>query len=177
MRYIALLRAVNVGGRKVQMAPLRAAVEALGFERVATYIASGNLFFDAPRASKQALTEQLERGIRDAFGIEVPVILRTVAEVEAICALDPFGGVEVTDDVRLTVNFLAHSAPKLDVPATSPKGGYELVHLTPTEAFLVVHLQKGRWPNERWPEQVLGTSTTRFWHTTAKILETAKKGT
>ena len=176
MRYIALLRAVNVGGRKVEMAKLRAAVEALGFENVATYIASGNLFFDAPRTAKATLVERLEQGIAGAFGIEVPVILRTLPELEAVCALDPFAGVERTDDVRLLVNFLAGRTPKLEVPSTSPKGGYELVHLTPSEAFVVVHLQNGRWPNEKWQEQVLGVGTTRFWHTTAKILEAAKKG-
>lgn len=174
MRYVALLRAVNVGGRKVEMAKLRTAVTELGFENVATYIASGNLFFDAPRTAKAKLTSKLERGIAEAFGIEVPVILRTVAELEAICALDPFAGVEKTDDTRLLVDFLAARAPKLTVPSTSPKGGYELVHLTTSEAFVVVHLQNGRWPSEKWQEQVLGVSTSRFWHTTAKILEAAK---
>lgn len=175
MRYVALLRAVNVGGRKVEMAKLRAAVEALGFENVATYIASGNLFFDAPRAAKATLTEELETGIAAAFGIEVPVILRTVAELEEVCALVPFAGIEKTDDVRFLVDFLAGEAPELEVPSTSPKGGYELVHLTASEAFVVVHLQQGRWPSERWQEQELGVGTSRFWHTTAKILEAAKK--
>jgi uncharacterized protein (DUF1697 family) len=176
MRYVALLRAVNVGGRKVEMARLRAAVAELGFENVATYIASGNLFFDAPSTSKAKLTARLEDQIAATFGIEVPVILRTLPELEAVCALDPFAGVEVTDDVRLMVNFLAGPPPKLEVPATSPKGGFELVHLTKGEAFIVTRLQNGRWPNEKWPDQTLAVpSTGRFWHTTAKILEAAKK--
>lgn len=174
---MALLRAVNVGGRKVEMAKLRAAVTAAGFERVATYIASGNLFFDAPQASKAALTEQLEATIRDTFGIDVPVILRTLPELEAVCALDPFAGVELTDDVRFMVNFLAGPAPELDVPATSPKGGFELVHLTKGEAFVVLRLQQGRWPADTWLERTIGVATGRFWHTTAKILDAAKQAT
>jgi uncharacterized protein (DUF1697 family) len=176
MRYVALLRAVNVGGRKVEMAKLRAAVEAAGFDRVATYIASGNLFFDSSVRSKAKLTSQLEGVIEEAFGIEVPVILRTVTELEAVCAGDPFAGIELTDDKRFMVNFLADAPPKLDVPATSPKGGFELVHLTKGEAYVVMHLQAGRWPSEKWLEKVIPVPATgRFWHTTAKILEAATK--
>ena len=172
-RYVSFLRAVNVGGRKVEMARVRAAVESLGYENVATYLASGNLFFDAARASKQAVIGKLEEAFRAEFGFEIPVVLRTLAELEAVCALDPFAGIEVTDDVRLLVSFLGGAAPKVTPPATSPKGGYELVHLSRGEAFLVVRLQNGRWPSETWLDD--GTATSRFWHTTAKILAAAKK--
>jgi uncharacterized protein (DUF1697 family) len=177
MRYIALLRAVNVGGRKVEMARLRAATEAAGFEGVKTYIASGNLFFDAPRQAKAKLVERLEAALGDEFGFEIPVILRTLTELEAVCAGDPFAGVEVTDDVRLQVLFLASPPPPLELalPATSPKGGYELVGLTAGEAYVVVRLQNGRWPSDTWLDKLIGVPATgRFWHTTAKILEAAR---
>lgn len=177
MRYVALLRAVNVGARKVEMAKLRDVVTAAGFDNVATYIASGNLFFDAPRAPKKELTGRLESSIEAAFGIDVPVILRTVRQLEAVCALDPFAGVAPTDDVRFMVNFLAERPPKLQVPATSPRGGFELVHLTAGEAFVIMRLQGGRWPTERWLDKELGVSTGRFWYTTAKILAAATKTT
>lgn len=176
MRYVALLRAVNVGGRKVEMARLRAATEAAGFEGVQTYIASGNLFFDAPgSAAKATIVERLEPALRAEFGFEIPVVLRTLDELEAVCERDPFAGVELADDVRLQVYFLASAPPAVHVPATSPKGGYELVELTAGEAYVVVRLQKGRWPSETWLEKLLGVPATgRFWHTTAKILAAAR---
>lgn len=173
MRYVALLRAVNVGGRKVEMAKLRAAVEAAGFERVTTYIASGNLFFDSPHRSKATIVSTLEAAMRDGFGFEVPVALRTLAELEAIVESDPFDGWTRSDDHRLLVNFHLGAVPTLDVPSTSPKGTVELVGATAGETFTVAHVVNGRWGTERWPDA--GAATTRFWHTTAKILEAATK--
>ncbi|MCU1374313.1 MAG: hypothetical protein JWO68_1599 [Actinomycetia bacterium] len=173
MRYVALLRAVNVGGRKVEMAKLRAAVEELGFDNVATYIASGNLFFDTSMRSKPKVVDALEVAMKDAFGFEVPVALRTVAELEAICDSNPFEGWSKSDDHRLLVNFHMGTVPKLDVPSTSPKGELELVGATSGETFVVAHVVNGKWGTEKWLDT--GPATTRFWHTTAKILAAAQK--
>ncbi|CAA9518080.1 MAG: hypothetical protein AVDCRST_MAG39-2319 [uncultured Sphingomonadaceae bacterium] len=74
-RRVALLRAVNVGGRKVAMAELRAAVAAAGFRDVATLIASGNLLY-APQVSAREEEADLERVIAQVFGIAVPVVVR-----------------------------------------------------------------------------------------------------
>jgi uncharacterized protein (DUF1697 family) len=173
VRYVALLRAVNVGGRKVEMARLRAAVAQAGFEDVATYIASGNLFFDSKLRSKAKIVEGLEAAMRDELGFEVPVALRTVAELEALVESNPFEGWSKSDDHRLLVNFHMGTVPKLDVPSTSPKGTVELVGATSGETFTVAHVVDGRWGQEAWPKT--GDSTTRFWHTTAKILAAATK--
>lgn len=77
--FVALLRAVNVGGRKVEMAKLRAACEKAGFADVRTYIASGNLVLSAP-GSAAAVAKKLQATIETAFGIEVPVVVRTAKE-------------------------------------------------------------------------------------------------
>src|SRR4051812_37404015 len=78
-RMVALLRAVNVGGRKLPMAELRALCAGLGWTDVATYIQSGNLVFTAP-GKAEAIEEVLETAIEKAFGLDVPVIVRTQAE-------------------------------------------------------------------------------------------------
>jgi uncharacterized protein (DUF1697 family) len=173
MRYVALLRAVNVGGRKVEMARLRKAVEDAGFDRVATYIASGNLFFDSSLRSKAKIVDALEAAMRDEFGFEVPVALRTLAELEALVESNPFEGWSKSDDHRLLVNFHLGKVPKLEVPSTSPKGTVELVGATGGETFTVAHVVDGRWGTEKWPKS--GDATTRFWHTTEKILAAAEK--
>src|SRR5687768_17740812 len=77
-RAVALLRAVNVGGRKLAMAALREACADLGWEDVATYIQSGNLVFLA-KGRPAALETALEQSIGENFGLEVPVIVRTAA--------------------------------------------------------------------------------------------------
>ena len=88
--YIALLRAVNVGGTgKLPMAELRAMCEASGFTRVRTYIASGNVVFESAataRQAKAALEAQLER----YAGKPVGVLIRTAAEMEQVLAANPF---------------------------------------------------------------------------------------
>jgi uncharacterized protein (DUF1697 family) len=78
-RMVALLRAVNVGGRKLPMAELRALCGELGWEEVATYIQSGNVVFTAA-GTAVAIEQELEDAIKEKLGIEVPVIVRTAAQ-------------------------------------------------------------------------------------------------
>ena len=76
-RYVAFLRGMNLGKRRIKNEELRAEFEALGFEDVATFRASGNVIFAAPRQSEGALTKTIERGLGEALGYEVPVFLRS----------------------------------------------------------------------------------------------------
>jgi uncharacterized protein (DUF1697 family) len=85
-RMVALLRAVNVGGRKLPMAELRALCGELGWTDVATYIQSGNVVFTA--AGKPEA--ELEAAIAKRFGMDVPVIVRTAAEWAAYPPANPF---------------------------------------------------------------------------------------
>jgi len=78
VRAIALLRAVNVGGRKLSMSELRALCSALGWRAVESYIQSGNLLFAAD-AEPGKLEAILEAAILDRFGMEVPVMVRTAS--------------------------------------------------------------------------------------------------
>ncbi len=89
MQFTAFLRAVNVGGRVVTMDRLRALFEAMGFDDVATVIASGNVVFSTSRRSAERLEREIEAALRDALGYEVATFLRTRAELEAILAFDP----------------------------------------------------------------------------------------
>lgn len=74
-----MLRAVNVGGRKLPMAGLRTLAAGIGWEDVQTYIQSGNVVFSAS-GSAAALEKQLEAAIGERFDMEVPVIVRTAAQ-------------------------------------------------------------------------------------------------
>jgi uncharacterized protein (DUF1697 family) len=79
VRMVALLRAVNVGGRKLPMAELRALCAGLGWRDVATYIQSGNVVFIAD-GTADALEKALEDAVANRFGFDSPVIVRTAAQ-------------------------------------------------------------------------------------------------
>lgn len=88
-RMVALLRAVNVGGRKLPMADLRALCAELGWTDAATYIQSGNVVFTAD-GKAQAVEKQLEDAIEARFGLDVPVIVRSASEWATLAASNPF---------------------------------------------------------------------------------------
>jgi uncharacterized protein (DUF1697 family) len=88
--FIALLRAVNVGGTgKLPMSELKSMCETLGFAGVRTYIASGNVVFSS-RKSETAVKKALEAALESYAGKPVGVMVRTVAEIQAVLAENPF---------------------------------------------------------------------------------------
>jgi uncharacterized protein (DUF1697 family) len=88
--YVALLRAVNVGGRKLLMADLKRIAADLGLEQPRTFIASGNLLF-ASAKSEAAIKSALERALTGHMGNGVAVMVRTADEMAAVVAANPFG--------------------------------------------------------------------------------------
>jgi uncharacterized protein (DUF1697 family) len=179
MRYIALLRGINVGGHVVKMDRLRELFTEIGLANVRTYIQSGNVFFDTTNGDRDELTRKIEGHLRAALGYEVPTCLRTIPELERTLALDPFKDTAVTPDMRLNIVFAASLIPTtLALPVWSAKRDMEIRQTTEREAFVVWYLKDGRPPNSGdFLEKALGSKvTSRFLHTTAKILEAAKAG-
>ena len=177
MLYIALLRGINVGGHTVKMERLRELFMELGFSNVRTYIQSGNVFFETAQTDRSTLTQMIERHLLNALGYEVPVFLRTIPELEQIIELDPFQHLNVTPDMRLCVVFTSEKIPKtLALPLRSSKNDIEIVHTTDYEAFMVWYLINGRPPAAQSFSVLGDRTTTRFFHTLAKILQAAKKG-
>ena len=86
---MALLRGVNVGGRMLPMAALRDLAGKLGWSDVSTYIASGNLLFEA-KGLPGSLEKALEQAMFDAFAMKVPVVIRTAAQLAAYLDGNPF---------------------------------------------------------------------------------------
>jgi len=109
-RYVALLRAVNVGGTgKLPMADLKAMCAELGFGRIETYIASGNVVFDSGLAPSAAQA-QLEKRLLRYAGKPVGVLLRTGTELQSVLAANPFK----ENDPRQVYAFFLNDKP----PAT-----------------------------------------------------------
>ncbi len=114
--YIALLRAVNVGGTgKLPMAELKALCEACGFGAVRTYIASGNVVFTSAKTEAQ-VKKALEAKLADYAGKPVGAAVRTAAEMAAVLQANPFDGragnrvVAIFLDAAPPADALAHAS-------------------------------------------------------------------
>lgn len=108
-KYVALLRAINVGGHTVKMDRLRRLFEELGLKNVETFIASGNVIFDSPSRTPQALERRIERHLHEALGYEVATFIRSSADIAAIAEHEAFPPSEV-EKCMLYIGF-AGSAP------------------------------------------------------------------
>jgi uncharacterized protein (DUF1697 family) len=103
---IAFLRAINVGGHTVKMERLRSLFGDLGYENVSTFIASGNVIFDAPPGPLDEVSRRIESHLLQALGYEVSVFLRTPAEVAAIARQQPFPEAHLQNAGAFNVIFL-----------------------------------------------------------------------
>ena len=103
-RYVALLGSINVGGNRLKMDELKAALGDHGFANVATVVASGNVLFDHPGAADAKLADEIAVVVKDRFGIATFAAVRTKAELEAALAESPFAG--KGEDKFVHVHFL-----------------------------------------------------------------------
>ena len=173
MRWVALLRGINLGARnKVPMARLREVLEEAGFGDVRTYIQSGNVLFTAG-GERAALARKLERTIEDAFGFPVPVALRKAAEIRRVAAARPFG----EDTSNMHVTFL------LDRPKPAAVRAVHALDVAPDEAKVVGENVFVRLPDGvqgaklggALLEKTIGVAgTMRTFKTVAKLAEMAE---
>ena len=90
-RYVAFLRGMNLGKRRIKNEELRRHFEEMGFEEVATFRASGNvIFLDPGKEAEAKLAARVESEFDERLGYDVPVFLRSIEEVAAIAAQRPF---------------------------------------------------------------------------------------
>ena len=164
--YIALLRAVNVGGTgKLPMAELRAMCEAAGFAQVRTYIASGNVVFASASTAKQ-VQATLEGALAAYAGKPVGVLVRTPAEMVEILAANPFPKAAPN---RVTAIFL-DKAPPADTLATVKHRKDEEIALGKREIY--VHYGDGM-ADSKLVIPAAKTGTARNMNTVAKLVELA----
>ena len=107
-RFIAFLRAINVGGgRTVKMHSLRQVFESLGFSEVATFIASGNVVFETTRKKTKTLERDIERALKETLGYEVRTFVRGEAELAKIASYRPFPQSTFDEAWQSNIIFLA----------------------------------------------------------------------
>jgi uncharacterized protein (DUF1697 family) len=172
MRYIALLRGVNVGGnKKIAMADLRQLLSSLGYGDVATYINSGNAVFTSPRDDPAELAREIESGIARDLGLEVAVLVRTRDELEAVVQGNPFQ-VDATGPARFHATFLsvqpdgerlAEIDPRLFAPDEFAVGD-RVIYLK-----LLDGVSRSQLTFDFWERRFGLRATTRNWNTVTKL--------
>ena len=107
-RYVAFLRAINVGGRVVKMAELRKLFESMGLDSVETFIASGNVVFASVTKPDRVLEQKIEAHLKKHLGYGVDTFVRSIDELKAITEHHPFKASDFDPErASLYVGFLA----------------------------------------------------------------------
>ena len=143
-RYIALLRAINVGGHVVKMEELRRIFESLSLDNVQTFIASGNVIFESGRAREAALEKALEERLQQTLGYPVLTFLRTPAEMIAAAGHAPFGDT-IEDGASVYVAFLKAAPDRSSRQKVQALGG-------DLDAF-DVHAREVYWLRRKYKER------------------------
>ena len=165
--YVALLRAVNVGGRKLAMAELKRLAEEAGLDNPKTFIASGNLLF-ASGKSESAVARLLEARLKEHMKAEVPVLIRTAAEMAAVAKANPFPD---EPGSKVAAIFLEKAPPK---DALEKASGIADERLALGAREIYVHYPSGMGRSKlRLPAAAGGTA--RNMNTVAKLAAMAKE--
>jgi uncharacterized protein (DUF1697 family) len=172
MTWLALLRGVNVGGKRVMMADLRAMLDAMGFERVRTLLQSGNLVFDGKKASAASLERRLQTRLRDTIGIESEIFVRTAHEWGEVLAANPFPAEAERDPSHLLVMCLRTAPTPAQIRAAREAiVGRERIAVVGRQAYLLYPDGIGRSKlTGAIVERALGSpGTMRNWNTATKL--------
>jgi len=180
IKYVALLRGINVGGNKlIKMADLREVFERARFKNVRTYIQSGNVIFESPDTDARAIVRKIEKKIFEALNLQVTVILRTVAELKACVKDNPFKSIKSGEDIGLIVTFMsAEPLNKPRLPFIVVKENAEILAIKNRAAFVVCRRKKNGmfgFPNAFIEKELAVSATTRNWTTVNKISELAEE--
>jgi uncharacterized protein (DUF1697 family) len=129
-RYVAFLRAINVGGRTVKMDQLRKLFEEMGLENVETFIASGNVIFRSPLPVAD-LTSRIDDHLHASLAYQAEAFVRTTAELAEIAGHQPFAESEFSDNgATLHIVFLPGvpdaSAHRAVMQLRSPKDDFDI---------------------------------------------------
>jgi uncharacterized protein (DUF1697 family) len=168
VKYVALVRAINVGGTgKLPMSDLKALCEDAGFMHVQTYIASGNVVFESKDAEAK-VKAALEKRLHAYAGAPVGVVVRTAAEMVAVLKANPFPKASPSQAVAV---FLDKPPPR-DALDHAAGVNDETMRLGKREIF--VHFPSGQGRSKlRIPAAKTGTA--RNMNTVAKLAELAAK--
>jgi uncharacterized protein (DUF1697 family) len=161
IRYIAFLRAINVGGHVVKMHELRRQFESMGLLHVETFIQSGNVIFESAARNSDALERKIEEQLRKAFGYEVNTFVRSVAELSEVTKSKAFRDSRLESGSVLYVAFLREAlSAQARAKLKAIEGEIDGFHFGDREIFWLRRPQPGAAVSALLIEKVIGTSAT-----------------
>lgn len=174
IRYIALLRGINVSGQKtIRMEDLRGHFELPGFQNITTYIQSGNVLFETEETNEELLRANIEANLSEKLGYKVPTIIRMFHDMQKVVKNNPFVMKTADDKGKWYVTFLS------DVPERDVRGSLG-VYSNDAEYARVVNKEvyiyspnygKTCFSNTFIEKKLKVAATTRNWATVNKLLE------
>jgi uncharacterized protein (DUF1697 family) len=168
------LRGINLGKRQIKMAELKALFESEGYRSVGTLLASGNVVFSTNERNVENLRVNIENAIKEKFGFEVPVILRSEKEISALIKSDPFKGVKTNQQTRFFITFLGES-PKSKTKTMRNKEGDEIIREINKQDVVSVLVKMRTLDAMDTLKKEFGKNiTTRNWNTVVKISDELK---
>jgi uncharacterized protein (DUF1697 family) len=171
---VALLRGINLGkNRQVSMPRLTEVLTERGHEDVRTHLRSGNVLLTSP-LTEEKLAAEVAAAVQEEFGFDVPVVVRTGAELAAVLRGNPFDGV-ATDPARYLVTFMAKAPARgkvADLPAPEGKGQY-VVRGRELYLWLPDGIQGTPMASWNWDRLLGEPGTARNWRTVEKLAELA----
>jgi uncharacterized protein (DUF1697 family) len=170
--HIALLRAVNVGGRKLAMADLRAVLTEIGFTGVQSLLQSGNVVFRSSRKAGATLERALEREVEAQLGLRTDFHVRSLAEWESVIAANPFPDEARRDPAHLLVVALKVApTPAAAAALQAAITGRERVRVDGRHAYLVYPdgVGRSRLTTALLDKHLSGRGTARNWNTVLKL--------
>lgn len=176
-RYAALLRGIAPSNPNMTNDKLRGVIGGLGFEDVASVLASANIVFSSPETGVPMLEDRIQQALTEQLGIPGGTVIRAHAELRALVDSDPFPGLAPGRGAYLTATFLKDGASALDHVPEQRDPLTRLVRFNPAaRAFLAVidNSGPGRTPTfMAWLEKTYGKDiTTRTWLTVQRIVRT-----
>jgi len=177
--WVVLLRGVNVGGaNRLAMSDLRDLVGGLGHSEVVTYIQSGNVVLKSPRDDRAAVAAEICEGIRSTFGLTVSAILRTLDELRAAVAANPFRAEAEVDATRVHITFLS-AVPEADRAAQLEPDRFGPERFALVGSDLYLHYPNGAGRSkmnlEYFEKRLAVRGTARNLNTVAKLIELAER--
>jgi uncharacterized protein (DUF1697 family) len=171
-RFVAFLRGINVGGRVVTKDTLQKVFIELGYRNVSTYKQSGNVIFETSETNIEENVGKIQKALYAALNFEVPVFLRTVAQLKTIVKVDPFRK-QKSEGSSFLVTFLnTFTQFSQPFPIIIPKSTAQIIAATGTEVFSVTHGGgEGALPNPFVEKQFKLKATTRNFNIIKEIVE------
>ena len=173
IKYVALLRGINVGGnKKVQMSDLKKAFVKIGLRNIKTILASGNVIFESELKSIDKLIIEISEMLENTFKFPIRIMLMEFPDIEKLITLNPFKAIKVRPQTRLYTTFLSQKHKnKLGVNYISPDKSFKIISVTEKSVFSVLDLSISNTPEAMNAlEKIYGQNiTTRNWNTVLKI--------